>query len=46
MILSSDDIFFRISLFLVVDFSKMIFQEYQLSAKQIGSRSCPTFRRA
>ena len=36
-------LFFNISLFLVVAFSKMIFREYQLNAKQFGSRSCPTF---
>ena len=29
MVLSSADIFFKISLFLVVVFSKMIFREYQ-----------------
>ena len=33
MILSSADIFFKITLFLVVAFSKMIFWEYQWSAK-------------
>ena len=43
MMLSSADICFKISLFLVVAFSKMIFREYQKSAKQFGSRSCPTF---
>ena len=47
MILSSADVvFFKISLFLVVAFSKMIIREYQYSAKQFGSRSCPTFCRA
>ena len=39
MVLSSADIFFKISLFLVVIFSKMIVREYQSSAKQFGSRS-------
>ena len=46
MILSSADFFVKISLFLAVAFSKMIFQEYQKSAKQFGSRSWPTFFQA
>ena len=46
MILSSADIFFKISLFLAVAFSEMIFREYQKCAKQFGSRSFPTFCRA
>ena len=39
MILLSADIFFKISLFLAVAFSEMIFREYQKCAKQFGSRS-------